>query len=306
MIKKAELTSTQLVTIIILIISFAIILAFFFMLGLRGSIDKESCRNSVVMRGVLPIGKDVVSLRCKTQDVCLSLGAECDINRKDMTTIKVKDENELTKEMVNLLWDCWWMMGEGKVDYMPSRIGTNEAYCSICNKVYFDSKIQEKYKDGISYLKLYNYMKENKVPNKDESYLFSIYKMNSLDSLKESLLSSGIDIYKYSLDSEKEYVVMTGMNEQGWGKAVGGGVGGTVGVMSGLAAGAKIGAIFGSVGGPIGTVVGGVAGAGTGTVIGIWIGSKANDFQHMAPQYKEFKKEELEKGFLCKEYVSEG
>jgi len=174
--KKGELTSKQLITIIILIISFVIILGFFFMLHLKSTIDKESCRNSVIMRGALPAGKDMVQLKCKTQDVCLSMGGGCDVSRKDMVIIKVDNENELIEEMAGLLYDCWWMMGEGKVDYMSSGMGISEAYCSICDKIYFDSEIQKKYPEGISYLKIYDFMKTNKIPNKDENMIFMIIK----------------------------------------------------------------------------------------------------------------------------------
>ena len=39
-----------------------------------------------------------------------------------------------------------------------------------------------------AYSKLYSYMKSNKVPNKDESYLFYLYELNSLDSVKDNIL----------------------------------------------------------------------------------------------------------------------
>ena len=49
MMKRGELTSQQLVTIIILIISFAVILILIFKLNLGQESDKEICHNSVVM-----------------------------------------------------------------------------------------------------------------------------------------------------------------------------------------------------------------------------------------------------------------
>ena len=81
--KKGELTSKQLITIIILIISFSIILIFFFMFGFESVIDEESCRNSVMMRGTFSfldtklVDVNPISLKCKTQDVCLSMGGDC-------------------------------------------------------------------------------------------------------------------------------------------------------------------------------------------------------------------------------------
>ncbi len=150
--KKAELTSKQLITIIILIVSFAIILAFFLMINLGGDIDKEACRNSVMMAQI-PFAKYVVSLKCQTQDVCLSMGSGC--GEKVDETIKVANKEELIEKMVNLLADCWWMMGEGKVDY--DKVGS----CAICYKVYFDEEIKKQ--KEIDYNDLFQYIKEEKL-----------------------------------------------------------------------------------------------------------------------------------------------
>ena len=247
------------------------------------------------------MGKDTIQLKCKTQDVCLSMGGDCGVNRRDMVNVKVSDENELTKEMANLLWDCWWMMGEGKVDYMPAKIGFGDAYCSICYKVYFDEKIQEKYKlengeGGISYKKVFDYMKANKIPDKDETYLFSIYKFNSMDPVHDALLKKEIDIYTYKLDPKKEYVVMTAITEGSWGAE-------TIGTAAGAVGGAIIGSVWG---GPLGTVGGWKGGAIAGGLVGLWIGSKTENFQHLAPNFVSFTTEEMNEVFNCKEYVSEG
>jgi len=287
--KRGELTSKQLITIIILIISFAIIIAFFIMLGIGSSIDKESCRNSVVMRGALPAGKDIISLKCKTQDVCLSMGGDCGVTREDLVTVKVDGENELVEEMVNLLWDCWWMMGEGKVDYMSIGLGFNEAYCSFCSKVYFDSKIQENYPDGISYKKLYDYMEKNKVPNKDETYMYNFYKLNSMDKVREELLKGEwkVDIYDYKLDPMKEQAVITAIVKQGWG---GKALSAASGILPGIG---------------LGLLILNIPGAVAGGFIGFSIGLEEIDAEFYIPRYLEFDGKELE-ALDCKEYVSEG
>ncbi|MDP3026933.1 MAG: hypothetical protein Q8N63_04440 [Nanoarchaeota archaeon] len=136
--KKGELTSKQLITIIILIISFTIIIAFFVMLGLRAIISNESCRNSVMLRGTFSnvpvIGKDLINLKCKTEDICFSMGGEC--SDKTDKIIEIANENELNKELIDLQTNCGWMMGEGKVDY------GNKGDCAICYKLYFDEKIK--------------------------------------------------------------------------------------------------------------------------------------------------------------------
>lgn len=290
--KKGELTSKQLITIIILIISFAIIIAFFFMLNLKGTIDKESCRNSVIMRGALPAGKDIVQLKCKTQDICLSMGGDCSVSRKDMVEIEVDNEEELVEEMVNLLWDCWWVMGEGKVDYMSAGMGWDETFCSICSKIYFDKEIKEQYQEGISYKRLYDFMKANKIPNTDETYMYNLYKMNSLENVRNSLLESEwkVDIYEYKINPINEYVIITAIMKttSNWeivGTTMGGIIGGVVG--------------FFVPGSHWITIPAGIA---AGSSLGMWIGP--GDTKHMIPRYLEFKGVELE-ALNCKEYVSE-
>lgn len=195
--KKGALTQKQIITIIILIISFVIILAFLLMLNLKGEIDKEACRNSVSMRGLLPYFKDSISLKCKTQDVCLSMGAGCEEPVDE--TINVGKREEVIKELVNLLADCWWMMGEGKADYGSS------GDCAICYKVYFDVGIYE----TLTYDELYNYMANNKISDKSMSYLFYLYKVNNIDSIPSSSRRTG------DMNLNEEYAVVTKIKEKG-------------------------------------------------------------------------------------------
>jgi len=200
--KKAELTSKQLITIIILIISFTIILAFFFMLNLRSTINKESCRNSVAMKEAVSIGGlSPISLRCKSQDVCFSMGGDCEAGEK----IKVEDKPELIKEMTNLLVDCWWMMGEGKVDYDGSKS------CAICYKVYFDDKIKLKKDFDVSYKDLYRYMLVN-IPEGEVNYLYYFYKLSTFDLVGNKIFSDSkgnLDINTEKFDFSEDYVVVT-------------------------------------------------------------------------------------------------
>jgi len=139
--KKAELTSKQLITIIILIVSFSIIIAFFVMINLGSEIDKEACRNSVMMKGVFAevpavggLVKNIINLKCETEKICFSMGGDCyeyvDVDRK----IEVEDLGEFQEEMKILEDDCWWMFGEGKVKY------GNKGDCAICYRIYFDDE----------------------------------------------------------------------------------------------------------------------------------------------------------------------
>lgn len=186
--KKGALTQKQLITIVILIVSFVIILASFWMFGLKLRIDTEACRNSVVMRGI-PFGNYFISLKCKTQDVCLSMGAGCEEPVDE--TIPVETKKELMKEISDLFVDCWWMMGEGKADYGST------GDCAICNKIFFDV-------DGeLTYNELYNYMVDNRISDNSMSYAFYLYKFNTVKSIEEKTEKKG------TIDFNEGYAVVT-------------------------------------------------------------------------------------------------
>lgn len=191
--KKGVLTQKQIITIAMLIVSFAIILAFFFMLNLKEEIDKEACRNSVSMRGI-PFGEYFISLKCKTQDVCLSMGGGCEEPVDE--TIPIETKKELMKEISDLFVDCWWMMGEGKINY------GGKGDCAICNRIFFDI-------DGeLTYSELYNYMANNKISDKSMSYLFYLYKVNNVDSIPSSSRKTG------DINLNEEYAVVTKIKEK--------------------------------------------------------------------------------------------
>lgn len=141
--RKGELTTQQLVGLIILIASFAVVLFFLFRLNLGESSDKEICHNSVVMQSQSTLKTG--SLDCKTSYVCISGGGNCE-EFNPTATINVKTKEETLKAIADAISDCWWMFGEGKVDYVGYSwavdyfVGTN---CAICSIIKFDEQIQE-------------------------------------------------------------------------------------------------------------------------------------------------------------------
>lgn len=142
--KKAELTTKQLVTIIILIISFAVILFLLMRLDLGGATNKEVCHNSVVM-----VGKSdfIGSLDCRTDYDCISAGGDCS-DFSETQKIEAKTEEEIKNAIQKEINDCWWMFGNGTIDYVGYNwkvdkfVGTG---CAICDIVKFDEKIQQEF-----------------------------------------------------------------------------------------------------------------------------------------------------------------
>jgi len=182
---KGELTTQHLVMIIILIISFGIVLFLLFRLGLGEETQKEICHNSVVMVGK---GKGLVgSLDCKTNYICISKGKKCE-EFNPTKTVKVKTQEEIVEAIQKEIDDCWWMFGEGKIDYA----GVFEGYvCAVCSVIKFDKTIQDKYTEIIfgeqSILTDEKYSvvtgMDDRAPLEDDYIDATIIKSDEIDSL---------------------------------------------------------------------------------------------------------------------------
>ena len=70
--RKGEISTEQIVLLIILLISFVVILFFIFGLNLGKESETDICHNSVAMRGSAPVAKDAVPLKCSRSYVCLA------------------------------------------------------------------------------------------------------------------------------------------------------------------------------------------------------------------------------------------
>lgn len=228
--KKGELTSQQLVTIIILIISFVIILIFFLFLRPKDIIGKETCRNSVILSGTTPFGKETVKLKCETQDICISAGGECKNYYKDTKTIEVRSKEEVYKTLAESMYDCWWMMGEGKVDYRKGA-ATEAKFCVICNTISFDEKSRKLFEnEKIPMEELYKYMENKKVPNTEKSYINYLYNVNSLDAIFEQAPKTNDkgEELEQAIDTKITYALVTSIVEPGWWRSLFSPTGGAV------------------------------------------------------------------------------
>jgi hypothetical protein len=218
-IKRGELTTQQIVGLIILITSFAVILFFFFRLNLGETTNKEICHNSVVLAGKGTLSKIATgggSLDCRTSYVCISGGGKCEgINPTETKKInmnpklvKDKSKDDLIKEQVmkaiaDEMVDCWWMFGEGKIDYIGGTSFTGEKSCSICSMVVFDKNIENQ---EISYNYFYNYLRTTKKDN-SKTYLNYLFGVDDVDGLGKGYLSNEFDF-------SKEYFISTALGKE--------------------------------------------------------------------------------------------
>ncbi|MEM3112907.1 MAG: hypothetical protein QXI33_00590 [Candidatus Pacearchaeota archaeon] len=191
--RKGEITSSQLVMIIILVFSFVVIMFFYFQIfpdtgkGLAGD---AACKESIALRhslnigSLVELGKNYIPLRCKTHKICLSTGKY--LCEKEFTAlakddpfqrIKVSEDMEKAKEKVlnevsEALINCHVVLGQGSLDFMPHKT-FEQNYCLVCSRIAFDDKTYENV-ENLNIQDLYNYLHFKKTQD-GTSYLEILY-----------------------------------------------------------------------------------------------------------------------------------
>ncbi|MEK6894616.1 MAG: hypothetical protein AABX10_04085 [Nanoarchaeota archaeon] len=148
--RKGELTSTQVITIILAIIGFVLVgLGLYTIFEDDSLTNRDLCRLSILSRATVPsAGQQFVPLNCQTEKVCITVddGAILGFGGKDTSckqfageknirTVEVKvSQNALVndkavdtiqREVANAMYDCWIMTGQGKLDIFPPGDGTS-------------------------------------------------------------------------------------------------------------------------------------------------------------------------------------
>ena len=251
--KNGELTTQQIVVLIILITSFAVILFLLFRLNLGKTTDKELCYNSVVMKGNSVLPGDKISLNCKTNYLCITKDGSCEKMTKPEIK-KVKTKNDVYEALADEMADCWWMFGEGKVNYVEKGL-LSSLYCSICSQVAFDDSVQEILGKEIDETDFYKYLSDAKISGKDISYSEYLMGIKEFKDIEKVLSEEDINFGKINLDNQ-QYIVMgitSEISKLKW--AAIGAVGGLV-LAPFLGVGVVVGAIIVVAGGVGGNFVG--------------------------------------------------
>ncbi|MDP3992053.1 MAG: hypothetical protein Q8P79_00925 [Nanoarchaeota archaeon] len=205
--KHGELTTTQLVTIIILIVSFVIILFLLFRLDLGGTTNQEICRNSVVLKGQSQLTSG--PLDCKINYLCISGGSDCEATTEE-AKVNSGNKTEIMNAIASEMLDCWWQFGEGKVNYGGGVTSTSVHY-AICSIISFDEKVREKVPE-ISYSEFYNFLStEKKGGSGTETYLQYLYEINNINSFVPQKQVKVIISQDKILTNEK-YSIITGID----------------------------------------------------------------------------------------------
>jgi len=258
--KRGAISAKVLISIIILVISFSVILYVYWQFNWTGSIDKETCHQSVVTRSSLKLGPfkpgtSIVKLKCRTEKICFSLPGEDDdcgmysqidspITEVTLSSKKEDAEDQVKDAIANVMYDCQWMLGAGKLDFMPHGWTSNN-YCLICSRFAFSEEAKALVED-IPYGDLYQYLDEEKETPTGQNYLSYIYPkwkdsneaVNMFDKFKAQ--NPNLQNFEdWKIDTNYDYVVVAQMAPHThWGKwaataaAVAGGVVTIIGIAS--------------------------------------------------------------------------
>jgi len=219
--KKGEITSQQIVLLIVLIVSFAVILFFIFRLNLGKTSDAEVCHNSVVTRGSGVIPKESIPLTCKTSYICITKDGSCE-KMTNPEIKKVSTANDVYDVLANQMADCWWMFGEGKLNYVGKTFNS-DLYCSICSQVIFDNSLTMFQNGQINQNDFYDYLSIAKMSDQNISYLDYLVGLKSSKAISDTLKANNSNFGTINLD--KQYYIMMGIfSKVGVVKWVAGGV----------------------------------------------------------------------------------
>lgn len=224
--KYGEITTQQIVGLIVLIASFAVVIFFLAKMNLPRETNDEVCHNSVVMRTSGFLTQQAVPLNCKTNYVCISKDGSCEeyINQN---IIKVNNAYEFYDTLAKLMADCWWMFGEGRMDYIGDKF-SYDLYCSICSQVAFDNSLEKIFpkttirsegiagqsaNDAVLYWKtnksdFYEYLGHVNVSGKGITYLDYFLDVKDAKLLTDVLKSNNAEFGTINLESR--YLVTMG------------------------------------------------------------------------------------------------
>lgn len=209
---RGQSMNVVLISSILLIASFLVLLLFIYKVNFKDLSEEQVCQASVALSNEKSFFR---GLECKTDYACLSGGGACSgITYRDETELKVesvqKAKEEVMKEIAERMESCWWMFGEGKVNYrLWVERGTLSKVCAVCSEFAFDSVLRD-LKIEITYEEFYSFLENTprgegknkyleyfggKIYSKpsgkmDLSKIYGIYtwQANSMDSVPLALL----------------------------------------------------------------------------------------------------------------------
>lgn len=206
--KKAELTTQQIVLLVILIASFAVILFFLFRLELGEETRKQICHNSVLQtsRGIIAeAATGFTNLDCRTNYACISSGGTCEnISPSQTYDVDSNNQEEVFDALTSEMADCWWQFGEGEIDYSGWEFLDHNT-CAVCSIVSVDEGVKNSLQESMVE-DLYFHM-ATKTKEGSQTYLQYLTGENTFPRFE--------DYYQTSLDFSEPHVIVTRLLDTG-------------------------------------------------------------------------------------------
>ncbi|MBS3093895.1 hypothetical protein J4456_04930 [Candidatus Pacearchaeota archaeon] len=242
--QKGKIITDWVIIVIVLLISFIVILFLLVRIYWLPVIDKQTCHQSVIYRssaklGPLQASTKTIPLKCETEKICFSMsGDDCvDLSSTKKNPVKkIKLSKDITKAKETIketiaesMRECHWMLGEGKLNFMPAS-GFKANYGLVCTRFVFDDEAKKTVQsitypelfvtlekktlsDGRSYLEyLYPGWKESK----QALQMFEAYAQNP-QILKENPGIGNLNPadWKIVLDNERGYAILAQISPPG-------------------------------------------------------------------------------------------
>jgi len=230
--KKAELTTENIVALIVIIIGFIILLAFLVGFNYKEEVDQFVCKASVLLKttskqltGLKSIS---TSLNCHTQYICISKDNKCDKSYSSTNVKTVSSTDEIYKILSEQLANCWSMFGEGKLDYFNAvdfNLKKSTTYCSLCSEIIFDKDLYD-LKDsnnyfekdenekivGLNQTKFYMYLAKTRIGNSEDTYLNYLYGISSFAKVNQELNDLTLIDSSNPSQNQKILIIMPPLN----------------------------------------------------------------------------------------------
>ena len=209
--KKGELSNFQIISLVIVVVSFLIVLVIFrTLITSNDSTPQDVCHLSVLARATAPNSvQNAVPLKCTTQKICLTDGkgecAQAFAGEKIETIVLPGNTDEAARKIEEVtalaMYNCWSMMGEGKLDlfgnYAKTRsLEESKPMCVVCSRVAIDAHVSESVIDLVD---VHRYIREEQAPGRSLTYLQAF-----TDSGVRSYASIKADVYQKKLEEIKD------------------------------------------------------------------------------------------------------
>ena len=140
--KRGELKYDLLIAFILGLAVVGISLAFLLPSFFSGEIDRQTCKESILLRASIPSANlglmNLASIREQFPLKCKS----------EVVNIDYEDNAKAEKIIAETMMSCWVLYGEGKLNLFPQSKFSGNSYCSACARIHIDSKVQEYYKNN--------------------------------------------------------------------------------------------------------------------------------------------------------------